>query len=355
MSYDKKTLLVIFGGTSPEHEVSCKSAAAVLNVIDRTKYDVLQIGITKEGKWILTGADTEKIENGTWEKGMGCKPAAITPDRTVHGIRVGRGKEIRVDCVFPILHGEGGEDGHIQGLLELADIPYVGCGVLASACGMDKGITKALVLRTGIRQAKHCETNRYAFSSNPTEELKKIAMTFHGAYPLFVKPAGTGSSVGVSKVHNDKELFEGIKKAAEADHKVIIETAVVGRELEVGVIGNRDPKASPIGEIQAAAEYYDYKSKYESEETQTSIVTDLPPTKECEIQDAAVTIYKTLSCKGLARVDFFLTEDDAVVFNEINTMPGFTKVSMYSQMWAAAGLEYSELIDRLIDLAMEEI
>ncbi|MGI6721801.1 MAG: D-alanine--D-alanine ligase family protein [Anaerovoracaceae bacterium] len=354
MNTDTKTILVLFGGVSPEHEVSCRSAASIIREMDPTKYNIIKLGITKDGKWIMTNADPLKIESGTWMTGMGCKSAVISPDRTVHGLRVGRNKEIYIDCVIPALHGEGGEDGSVQGLLELSGIPYVGSGVAASACGMDKGITKAIIAHTGIRQARHFETNRYAFASNPTEELKKIAMTFHGEYPLFVKPACTGSSVGISKVNSDKELFEGIKKAAEADHKVIIERAIVGREMEVAVLGNRDPKAFPIGEIKPDAEYYDYESKYESENIQTSIVTDLPPTKECELQDAAVNIYKALGCRGLARVDFFLTEENDVVFNEINTLPGFTSISMYPQLCMAAGFSYSELIDKLIELALED-
>lgn len=354
MNKGRPVLLILFGGVSPEHDISCRSAASVLRALDPEKYDLIKLGITREGKWIMTNADPLRIETGTWSAGLGCKPAVISPDRSVHGLKVGRGKEIYIDCVFPVLHGEGGEDGSIQGLLSLAGIPFVGPGVAASACSMDKGIAKALVAHTGIHQARYCETNRYAFASNPTGELKKVAMTFHGIYPLFVKPACTGSSVGISKVESDKELFEGIKKAAELDHKILIEQAISGRELEVGVLGNRHPKTSPIGEIKPDAEYYDYHSKYESEVIQTSVVTDLPPTKECEVQDAAVTIYRVLGCRGLARVDFFLTEDGSVVFNEINTMPGFTDISMYPKLWEAAGLEYSELLDRLIGCALED-
>jgi len=351
----KITVLIVFGGTSPEHKVSCMSAASILKEIDREKYNILTLGITIEGKWILTNADSHRIEIDDWAKGMGCKSAIISPDRTVHGLKIGRSKEIYIDCVFSLLHGEDGEDGTIQGLLKLAGIPCVGSGVQSSACGMDKAITKALVARTGIRQAKCFETNRYEFSGNPTEELKNIYRTFHGEYPLFVKPASTGSSIGISKVNNDKELFEGIKKAAIADHKILIEKAIVGREVEVAVLGNRSPHATPVGEIFTAGDFYDYDSKYVNKESRTGIVTDLPPTKECELQDAAITIFKAIGCRGLARVDFFLTKDNDIVFNEINTMPGFTKFSMYPQLWAVAGIEYKDLIDKLIELAMEEI
>ena len=354
MEKEKITLGIVFGGVSPEHEISCRSAASVLRHIDESKYNIVKIGITKYGQWFVTSADPDKIENGMWTKGLGAEPACIVPDRTVHGIRTVT-KEIRLDCVFPVLHGEGGEDGSIQGLLELAGIPYVGPGVAASACSMDKGVTKAMVARTGIRQAKHCETNRYAFARDPIGELKKIAMIFHDEYPLFVKPAGTGSSIGVTKVNGDKELFEGIKIAAGECHKIIIEKEVKGRELEVAVLGNRNPQASPIGEIKSASDFYDYESKYINSSIQTSVVTDLPPTKEIEIQKAAVNIYRCLGCRGLSRVDFFLNEEDEVIFNEINTLPGFTSISMYPQLWAAAGLGFTELIDKLIDLAMEDV
>ncbi len=354
MVEDKIALLVVFGGISPEHEISCRSAASILRAIDMEKYTVYKMGLTKEGQWLLTDASPEKIESGQWTKGLSSKKAMISSDRTVHGIVLGQGKEIRIDCVFPVIHGVTGEDGSLQGLLQLSGLPYVGPGVSASACAMDKGLTKAVVSGNGVKQAPNCETNRYSFASNPMEELKRVIDTFGGAYPLFVKPACTGSSVGISKVTTDRELFDGIKLAMELDHKVIIEKEIRGRELEVAVLGNRDPQASPIGEIKAAAEFYDYDAKYKSDIIQTSIVTDLPEEKQQEVKNAAVTVYKALGCRGLSRVDFFLSEDDEVIFNEINTMPGFTSISMYPILWQAAGLEYSELIDRLVDLAIEE-
>ena len=354
MVEDKIALLVVFGGISPEHEVSCRSAASSVRAIDTEKYNVYKMGLTKDGQWLLTDASPEKIESGQWTKGLSSKKAMISSDRTIHGIVVGQGKEIHIDCVFPVIHGATGEDGSLQGLLQLSGLPYVGPGVSASACAMDKGLTKAVVSGNGVAQAPHCETNRYSFASHPMEELKRVMDTFDGSYPLFVKPACTGSSVGISKVTTDRGLFDGIKLAMELDHKVIIEKEIRGRELEVAVLGNRDPQASPIGEIKAAAEFYDYDAKYKSDVIQTSIVTDLPEEKQQEIKNAAVTVYKALGCRGLSRVDFFLSEDDEVIFNEINTMPGFTSISMYPILWQAAGLEYSELIDRLVDLALEE-
>lgn len=350
----KKKVLILFGGTSSEHEVSEKSAASVLKNIDRTKYEIYTVGITKSGKWLLTEATTDKIEDGSWYKKVGNKEVSISPNREVHGIRYLKGKEIRLDCIFPVLHGKFGEDGTVQGIMDVAGIPYVGSGVLSSAACMDKAVTKALVSRTGIRQARYYETDRFRFSSGPTEELKEIDDIFKGEYPLFVKPANAGSSVGISKVHNPTELFEGLKVAFEEDHKVLIEETIVGREMEVAVLGNRAPQASAVGEILAAGEFYDYKSKYEDAASETRVVDDLPPTKECELQEAALTVYKTMNCRGFARVDFFYSEDREVVFSEINTIPGFTSISMYPKLWEASGLPYKELIDKLIELALEE-
>ncbi len=350
----KKEVLLLFGGSGSEHEVSCMSAASVLEHINREKYNVRTVGITKEGKWIETAASAEKIKDGTWIRRINNREVYISPDKTFGGMRTLRGKEYKIDCVFPVLHGKEGEDGTIQGLLEISGIPYVGCGVLSSSCSMDKAVTKLLVSNTGIRQAKYCITDRYTFSSQPMEELLRIERAFRGEYPLFVKPAGEGSSVGISKVNSAAELLEGIKTAALADHKILIEEAIVGREMEVAVLGNRSPHASPIGEIFSSEDFYTYEAKYHSAASRTEIVSNLPPTKECEMKDAALVIYKTLGCRGLARVDFFFTEDGEVVFNEINTMPGFTDISMYPKMWEAAGIDYTELIDRLLELAMEE-
>ena len=355
MNGNKTALLILFGGVSSEHEISCLSAASVLNNINREKYDIYTIGITKDGRWMLTEASPQKIAKGAWEKKAGNKEAVICPDRAVHGIRLHKGKEIHIDCVFPVLHGKNGEDGTMQGLLEIAGLPYVGSGTLASSCAMNKAVTKALVDKTGVRQAKCFVTNRYDFSSDPTGQLAAIEKAFAGEYPLFVKPANAGSSVGVTKVNGQMELFEGIKIAAEQDHKILIEETITGREMEVAVLGNRRPKASPIGEILAADDFYSYEAKYENEASKTEVVTDITEEKEAEMRDAAVTVYEAVGCRGFARVDFFLSDDNEVVFNEINTIPGFTDISMYPQLWEAADVGFSELIDRLIELAMEEI
>ena len=354
----KLELLVIFGGTSSEHEVSCLSAASILHHINADRYNVHKLGITKKGRWILTDAEPERIADGSWESKIGNRSGILSPDRSFAGIRTLLGDEIPIQCVFPVLHGKFGEDGTIQGLFDLAGVPYVGSGVLASAACMDKAVTKCMVVRTleelGIRQAVYAATDRYRFASGPTEIVRMVTDTFQGEFPLFVKPANAGSSVGISKVRDAVQLFDGIRKAAEEDHKVIVEEAISGRELEVAVLGNRKPQASKVGEIIASNEFYDYEAKYINELSKTEIVADLPESKLEEIQRAAVAIYETMGCKGLARVDFFLEEDGTVVFNEINTMPGFTKISMYPKLWEASGIEYSDLIDRLIDLAMEE-
>lgn len=350
---EKIKLLILFGGTSSEHEISRKSTASVLRNLDKSKYEIYCVGITKEGKWILTEAPTEKIEDGSWEKKVGNKEVSISPSREVHGIRYLRGKEVRIDCAFPILHGKYGEDGTVQGILEIAGIPYVGSGVLASAACMDKAVTKIIAKDAGILQAGYHETNLNRFSSDPTEEIKEIDRKFKGKFPLFVKPANAGSSVGVSKVHNEGELAGGLEAAFAEDKKAIIEEAIIGRELEVAVLGNNSPQASPVGEIISAGEFYDYKSKYEDVKSETRIPDDLPEKAVEELRATAVKVFRIMGCRGFARVDFFYSDKGEVIFNEINTIPGFTAISMYPKLWEAAGLSYRELIDKLIELALE--
>jgi D-alanine-D-alanine ligase len=354
----KLELLIIFGGMSSEHEVSCLSAASILHHINRDIYSIHTLGITKKGRWILTEATPERIADGSWENKIGNRGGILSPDRSFSGIRTLLGDEIPIDCVFPVLHGKYGEDGTIQGLFDLLGIPYVGSGVLASSTCMDKAVTKSVVAnivgKLGIRQANYATTDRFRFASGPTETVRMVTETFQNTFPLFVKPANAGSSVGISKVRDAIQLFDGIRKAAEEDHKIIVEEAIIGRELEVAVLGNRKPQASKVGEIIASNEFYDYEAKYINELSRTEIVTDLSESKLAEIQRAAVEIYEVMGCRGLARVDFFLEEDGTVVFNEINTLPGFTKISMYPKLWEASGIEYSDLIDRLIELAMEE-
>lgn len=354
----KQRLLIIFGGMSSEHEVSCLSAASILHHINKESYDIHALGITKTGRWILTEASPEQIADGSWERKIGNRSGILSPDRSFRGIRTLLGDEMPIDCVFPVLHGKYGEDGTIQGLFDLSGIPYVGSGVLASASCMDKAVTKGIIAQMadkyGFRQANYATTDRFRFASGPTETVRMVTDTFQNRFPLFVKPANAGSSVGITKVWDAVQLFDGIRIAAEEDHKVIIEEAILGRELEVAVLGNRKPQASKVGEIIASNEFYDYEAKYVNELSRTEIVTDLPDAKVAGIQRAAVAIYEAMGCRGLARVDFFLEKDGTVVFNEINTMPGFTKISMYPKLWEASGIDYPDLIDRLIHLATEE-
>lgn len=350
----KIRLLVLFGGVSNEHEVSRLSAASILKEIDKAKYDITKVGITKKGRWYVTDADEEKIKNGSWEDEPSNRETMVRFAGEKKGLFTIDGEEIPVDCVFPVMHGKNAEDGTMQGLWEMAAIPYVGPGVLASATGMDKVTAKLVAAKTGVKQAKYYATDRYAFSSNPFGELENIKKCFNDEYPLFIKPSNSGSSVGITKAHNEKELFEGIKVAAEVDHRILIEEGIVGREIEVAVLGNRDPHATRIGEILSANEIYDYEAKYFNEDSRTKIVEDLTEEVENNIRKTAVDIYKAFNCKGLSRVDFFYTEDGEIVFNEINTLPGFTSISMYPQLWKAMGIQYDELIDKLIEYAMEE-
>ncbi len=355
----KKTLLVIFGGASSEHEVSCKSAASVLRNLDAEKYDIYKVGITKGGNWFLTDSEPDDIETGAWEENKNNRRAALSPDPSVGGLTLlhydGTYETIKIDVAHPVLHGKHGEDGTMQGLLELAQIPYVGPGCTASAASMDKGITKLMILPTGVDQADFYLTDRHTFASNPEGIIAEIEEHFGGKYPLFVKPANAGSSVGISKAHDVKELFDGIRLAAVEDAKILIEETIVGREIEVAVLGNLHPKASVVGEILAANEFYDYEAKYINAASKTRIIDDLPEEKLNEIREDALTVYKAMGCKGLSRVDFFLTEDGRVVFNELNTLPGFTNISMYPKLWEATDLPYGELLDTLISLALDEI
>lgn len=361
---DKLTLLVIFGGASSEHEVSCNSAASVLTNINKEKYDIKTLGITKKGVWLYTKATTDQIASGEWESLEDNKFAHIITDYSKR-LRVDDIGDMNIDVVFPILHGKNGEDGTMQGLLELAGIPFVGPDSTASASSMDKAITKAIIEQAGVcDQAECCIVH----SGCDLDEISfVIEEHFEGEYPLFVKPANAGSSVGISKVKSREMLPKALAVAFAEDKKVLVEKAIVGREIEVAVLGNYGasgesaPRASLIGEIISANEFYDYTAKYNNVGSVTSVVKDLSPELETAIRDTAVSIYEVMGCDGFSRVDFFLEagesggfEDGRLVFNEINTIPGFTKISMYPQLWDATGIPYSELIDRLIGLALEK-
>ena len=358
MMKQKRNVTLLFGGVSSEHAISRISAASILEHIDKDTNRVRAIGITKTGRWLLTDPQPEEIRSGRWEVCPGNRPVMISLDTDTANrgllVQSDAGWEpLPTDVIFPVLHGKNGEDGTVQGLLHMAEIPYVGSGTYSSAACMDKGITKALVSQAeAAEQAKCCIIHRSG--CDPAEAAEGADAFFGGMYPLFVKPARSGSSVGISKVGNREGLEPAIRKAFAEDSKVLVEEAISGRELEVAVLGNDDPAVSCIGEIFSAGEFYDYNSKYEDQNSRTGIVTDLSPEKEQEIRDTALRVYRILECRGLARVDFFLQEDGGVIFNEVNTMPGFTQISMYPSLWEASGLSYSALIERLISLALTE-
>ncbi|MEG0830402.1 MAG: D-alanine--D-alanine ligase family protein [Anaerovoracaceae bacterium] len=357
MSNDKSSVAVIFGGQSSEHEVSCLSAASVINHLDTDKYKIHKIGITKQGDWFLTNALAENILDGSWIQNESNQRAALSLDRVKKDLLVfdneGGYFRIDVDVIFPVLHGKNGEDGTIQGLFDLSGIPYVGPGTRASATCMDKAITKLMVGQIGVKQADSFVVTEVAFERDQSGVVDKGEKYFKGKYPLFVKPSSAGSSVGISKARDKSQLAQAIITALKEDDKVLVEETIVGREIEVAVLGNEDPKASPIGEIIAANEFYDYDAKYINGESKTRVITDLLPEKEKEIQEAAVKVFECMGCRGLSRVDFFLDDEGTVVFNEINTMPGFTNISMYPQLWLATGMTYDNLLNTLIALALE--
>ena len=344
-----KNLVVLFGGQSSEHEVSCVSATTIIKNIDRTEYNVYLIGITKEGRWLLAG-DLKAVEDGSWKQSE--KSAIISPDRADHGIIISDGEKtekVYIDCVFPVLHGLYGEDGTVQGLFELAGIPYVGCGVLASAVSMDKFYTKVIVDTLGIRQAEYVPVY-----SEMLEDMNAVINKVEEKldYPVFVKPSNAGSSKGVSKAHDREELVAALKLAAEHDRKILVEETINGRELECGVLGGAEVVPSGIGEVVAADEFYSYDAKYNNEESKTVIGPELPEGKAEEIRKNAVEIFKAVDGFGLSRVDFFLENGtNEVVFNEINTLPGFTAISMYPMLFGAAGIPVNELVKKLIELS----
>lgn len=372
---------VLFGGRSGEHEVSLLSAASILKAIDKEKYDVVPIGITKEGRW-LTPAHAELLLRGeqplethrhlragdpeatpgaaVLAKGEG---VIVPPVPQAHGLvpfeSAGRAAEhsIAVDVIFPVLHGTFGEDGTIQGLLELADLPYVGAGVLGSAAGMDKDVMKKLFAAAGLAIVKHVTFLRSEWELNAKRVNRLIESKLK--YPLFVKPANLGSSVGISKARNRAELGPAIATAAEYDRKIVVEQGVGGkkrkaRELECSVLGNDTPRASTVGEIVPAAEFYDYSAKYLDEGSQLMIPAKITKKQLQTVQQMAVRAFQAVDCSGLARVDFLMDPGtEKIYLNEINTMPGFTSISMYPKLWAASGLGYQDLIDRLIELALE--
>jgi len=377
---------ILFGGRSGEHEVSLLSAASVFDAIDKNKYEVVPIGITKEGHWV-TAAHAEKLLKGEYAHPQEKHLRAGDPDATPAAAVLAKGEgvlvppepqpqgssltalqtqagseplpshAIEVDIVFPVLHGTFGEDGTIQGLLELADMAYVGAGVLGSAAGMDKDIMKSLFRASGLPIVKHVTVLRGAWEAEPRKVQKLVESKLK--YPVFVKPANLGSSVGISKVHDRKELGPALTEAARFDRKIVIEQGVGGgkhkaREIECSVLGNDQPEASVPGEIVPSKEFYDYDAKYLDEGSQLIIPAKLSKAETKKVQQIAIGAFQAVDCSGLARVDFLMEPKSRKIYlNEINTMPGFTSISMYPKLWAASGVSYPQLIERLIQLGLE--
>ena len=351
----KLSVCVLFGGISPEHEVSLRSAEFVLNCLDPEKYNIFPVGITKSGDWILFGGtDYAMLPSGRWLDCPENRRAAISPVRG-QGLLSFEGDCVvreRIDVVFPVLHGENGEDGTMQGLLQLAGIPYVGPHVAASAVAMDKTLTKLVVDQAGIRQAAWSLVRNAELDSRMDHVLDSMEEKF--SYPMFVKPAGTGSSVGVSKAADRSALKDALLKAGTYDDKILVEEFIHGREVEVAVMGNASPVASDCGEIDSGAEFYDYDAKYITDTSVAYIPARIPEDVAEQVRDTAVKVYSAIGCQGLSRVDFFVTyEGNRVVFNEINTLPGFTSISMYPKLFAASGIPGPQLIDELLQLALE--
>ena len=351
----KLNVCVLFGGISPEHDVSLRSAESVLNNMDTEKYHILPVGITKDGKWFLYGGtDYSLLPTGKWQQHPDNCPAIISPARGEGLLCFTASGVIRepIDVVFPVLHGENGEDGAMQGLLQMAGIPYVGPHVSASAVAMDKTLTKLVMDNVGIPQAAWQLVKNSDLQKNMDAIVASVEKKFD--YPVFVKPAGTGSSVGVSKASDRTQLKDALTKAGSFDEKILVEEFIGGHEVEIAVLGNEQPVASVVGEIDSGAEFYDYDAKYVTDTSVAYIPARISEAVSEELREKAVKVFSAIGCRGLSRVDFFVThKDNRVVFNEINTLPGFTSISMYPKLFVASGIPYGELIDRLLKLAME--
>lgn len=349
----KKKIAVLFGGSSSEHEISRMSASFVLKNLPRERYEIYAIGITKNGKWLLTQAGTDEITDGSWETRTDNRRALLSPDRGTRGMLLlspeGGCEIVPIDCVFPMLHGKNGEDGSIQGLLQLSGIPYVGCGVLASAVCMDKSVSHTLLSAAGIPQVKNLWFYAGDYETERGRILERIER--ETGWPVFVKPANAGSSVGVSKAGSPEELDVSVKLASAEDGRIVVEEAVAGQEVECAVLGNEAPKAALVGEIAASAAFYDYDDKYINGTSQLYIPARLSEAVMEKIRETACRAYRILGCEGLARVDFFVRNGDEIILNELNTLPGFTAISMYPKLWDACGVRAEELLERLIACA----
>ncbi len=349
---NKLNVAVVFGGKSGEHEVSLMSATNVINAMDKSKYNIHAIGITKKGQWMLYQGSTEKLQDGRWES----EARSIDNHQLIDlmlGSILEENQKPKLDVIFPVLHGPNGEDGTIQGFFEMLDIPYVGCGVIGSALGMDKVISKQLFMDAGLNVGKYDVAYKFEIQDKLRDVIERLEAKF--IYPVFVKPVNMGSSVGITKAHNTQELEAGLKEAAKYDRKIIIEEFINGRELECAVLGNNYPKATGAGEVIPSKEFYDYEAKYFDDGKSTLVIpAKLSEEENRAIGDAAIKAFKALDCCGMARADFFLEKNTGDIYiNEINTIPGFTMISMYSKLWETDGLSYGKLIDKLIELALD--
>ena len=358
MGIKKIKVGIIFGGRSGEHEVSFCSASSIIKAIDKDKYTVVPIGITKKGRWISPQDSELALQSGRIE---GKNTVILLNDPSGRAlVRIDNNQRLdksstleKLDVIFPVLHGPYGEDGTVQGLLELADIPYVGAGVAASAISMDKDLMKTIFQQKGLPILKWLTIKRKEWQKDKEKILSIIQNDFE--YPLFVKPTNLGSSVGVTKVHKKEELDEAIDLASSYDRKILIEEGLEEvREIECSVLGNDEPQASVVGEVKPAGEFYDYDSKYIDKETQLIVPADLPDGVSRKVQEIALNAFKAVDAAGMARVDFFVSKkENKIYLSEINTIPGFTSVSMYPRLWEASGVSYPDLIDQLIQLAFE--
>lgn len=343
---EKKRIGILFGGCSSEHDVSLKSAMTIIGHVDREKYELVQIGITKEGKWLLYKGAADKIGDGTWEQDESCLPAVISPDRSIGGVccsEEGTVKTYPLDAALPVLHGRAGEDGTVQGLLELAGIPIIGCGTRSSAICMDKDISHRLAASIGVSVPQ----SRILERIDQMEEAYQWASRI--GYPVFVKPATEGSSIGISKVYEESDLESAVTRAFAYDSKVILEQTIDGFEVGCALLGGDEPMLGAVDEIEVPSGFFDFEEKYTQEHSQIYVPARIPEEKAGEIQDIARKIYGILGCKGFARVDMFLTPAGEVVFNEVNTIPGFTPCSRYSRMLGQVGISYEEMIERIIE------
>ena len=351
---EKLSIALIFGGKSGEHEVSRVSASSIFKHINKDKYDIHTIGITKDGNWLCYKGSEENIANGNWENlaQRDVKINLIPNGNNKVGLEFKDGSFKTINVIFPVLHGPYGEDGKIQGVFEISNIPYVGCGVLASSVGMDKLICKKVFSQIGLPQVDYTYTNKWNFGLDQNEELDKIEKELN--YPIFVKPANMGSSVGITKVSNREELREGIKEALKYDRRIVLEQGINAREIEVAVLGNDDVKSSIAGEIIPAKDFYDYEDKYVNGASKLEIPAKLDEDTMQKVRNMATEAFKGIDGRGLSRVDFFIEkETNNIYINEINTLPGFTNISMYPKLWDNTGIQYTDLIDNLIQLALE--